>query len=81
MTSNIKINGQILSRYDEIVSTEAMQFIQEIHEKFNADRLKLLNERKSRQKAIDNGSKLDFLSETQKIRDSDWKIKNIPKDL
>ena len=40
-----------------------------------------MNERKKRQQAIDGGHKLDFLKETKKIRDSDWKIKNIPKDL
>ena len=81
MTKSIKINGNFLSRYGEIISSEALRFIQEIHEKFNAKRLELLNERKKRQKAIDNGDKLDFLDETKKIRDSNWKIKNIPKDL
>jgi len=81
MTKSIKINGNILSRYSEIISGEALEFIKEIHEKFNDKRLELLNERKKRQDAIDNGSKLDFLEETKKIRDSSWKIKNIPKDL
>jgi len=81
MSRKIKISGKILSRYDEIVSDKALQFIHEIHEKFNNTRLKLLNERKKRQNAIDNGRKLDFLNETKKIRDADWKIKNIPQDL
>ena len=81
MNKNIKISGKILSRYDEIISSEALEFIQEIHEKFNKKRLELLNERKKRQKAIDNGDKLNFLDETKKIRDSNWKIKNIPSDL
>jgi len=81
MTKSIKINGNILSRYSEIISSEALEFIKEIHEKFNNKRLELLNERKKRQDAIDNGGKLDFLEETKKIRDSKWKIKNIPKDL
>ena len=81
MNKNMKIIGKILSRYSEIISDEALQFIQEIHEQFNGTRLKLLNERKKRQKSIDNGYKLDFFNETKKIRDADWKIKNIPKDL
>ena len=63
MNKNIKISGKILSRYDEIISSEALEFIQEIHEKFNKKRLELLNERKKRQKAIDDGAKLDFLDE------------------
>ena len=81
MAKSIKINGNILSRYNEIISNEALQFIKEIHEEFNNKRLELLRQRKKRQKAIDNGDKLDFLNETKKIRDSSWKIKNIPKDL
>ena len=66
MNKNIKISGKILPRYDEIVSNEALQFIQEIHELFNERRLKLLSERIERQKALDNGHKLDFLNETKK---------------
>ena len=81
MNNDIKINGKILSRYSEIVSGEALQFVQEIHEQFNVRRLELLDERKKRQKAIDNGHKLDFLNETKKVRDAEWKIKNIPQDL
>ena len=81
MSKNIKISGKILARYNEIISDSALQFVQKIHEKFNSKRLELLNERKKRQKDIDVGSKLDFLSETKKIRDANWKIKNIPQDL
>jgi len=81
MNKSIKISGKILSRYSKIISNEALQFIKEIHEQFNNRRLTLLNERKKRQKAIDAGDKLDFLNETKKIRDSNWKIKNIPEDL
>ena len=81
MDKSIKINGKILSRYQEILSNEALQFIKEIHEEFDSRRLELLKERKKRQIAVDNGEKLDFLNETRKIRDSDWKIKDIPKDL
>ena len=71
MDKSIKINGKILSRYQEILSNEALQFIKEIHEEFNSRRLELLKERKKRQIGIDNGEKLDFLNETRKIRDSD----------
>jgi len=81
MNKVIKISGKILSRYNEIISDEALEFIQEIHERFNKERLELLNERKKRQKGINNGDKLDFPNETKKIRNADWKIKNIPKDL
>ena len=81
MNKNIKISGKILPRYNEILSDEGLEFVKELHEKFNNTRLQLLKKRKERQKAIDNGEKLDFPDETKKIRSSNWKIKNIPKDL
>ena len=76
MSKSIKISGKILSRYNEIVSDEALKFIQEIHEKFNHKRLELLSERKKRQNDIDNGGKLDFFacpSGQQKMRYKLWK--------
>jgi len=81
MKKSIEISGEILSRYSEILSDEALQFILDIHKHFDSKRLELLNERKKRQKLIDDGDKLDFLDETKKIRDASWKIKNIPNDL
>ena len=50
MYKDIKINGKILSGYNEIISDEALQFVQEIHEQFNSTRLELLNERKKNKK-------------------------------
>ena len=50
MNKSIKISGKILSRYKEIISEEALQFIQDIHEQFNSKRLELLNAREKRQK-------------------------------
>ena len=61
MKHNIEIHGKILSRYDEIISDAALQFVQEIHQKFDDRRLQLLNEREKRQKSIDSGDKLDLL--------------------
>ena len=73
--------GKTVSRYGEILSDDALKFIQEIHEEFKYKRLELLDKRKKRQKAIDGGEKLDFLKETREIRNREWKIKNIPDDL
>jgi len=81
MNKSIKINGKILPRYGEIITDQALQFVKEIHDKFNSKRLELLDKRKERQNAVDKGNKLDFLEETKKIRSGNWKIKNIPNDL
>ena len=33
MSKSIKISGDFLSKYNEIISDEALRFVQEIHEK------------------------------------------------
>ncbi len=81
MTKNIKISGQILSRYEEILTKDALNFISELHIKFNKERIDLLNARQERQSNIAKGNSLGFLEETKNIRESKWKIKSIPKDL
>ena len=67
--------GKSVSRYGEILSDDALKFIQEIHEEFKYKRLELLDKRKKRQKAIINGKKLDFLHETKEIRDKELENK------
>ena len=41
----------------------------------------MFNDRKCKQNAIDNGCKIDFLKETEYVRNSEWKIAKIPHDL
>ena len=58
MDKSIKISGEILSRYEEIVSEKSIQFLKEIHERFNGKRLDLLNERK---KSIVSITQINYL--------------------
>jgi malate synthase len=65
----------------EILSSEALAFLACLHRKFNDQRLQLLNARKRRQAAIDRGALPGFLTETQPIRASNWKVLSVPDDL
>ncbi len=65
----------------EILTPEAQTFLVELHRKFNARRLELLERRKVRQAEIDGGKLPDFLPETADIRESDWTVAPIPADL
>ncbi|WP_085524712.1 malate synthase A [Tuberibacillus sp. Marseille-P3662] len=66
---------------DEILTPEALTFIQTLHERFEGRRKELLKARETRQQPIDNGHLPDFLPETKAIRDGDWTIGDIPHDL
>lgn len=47
----IKVTGALKPRYDEILSSDALAFLEALHTKFNATRLALLDARQERQKS------------------------------
>ncbi|HVY52712.1 MAG TPA: malate synthase A, partial [Devosia sp.] len=63
------------------MNAETLAFLAGLHRKFNASRLRLLARREERQAAFDAGGLPDFLPETKSVRDGDWKVAPIPKDL
>jgi malate synthase len=64
-----------------ILSTDALEFLAELTERFSPRVGELLRAREERQKRIDAGELPDFLPETRHIRESDWKVAPIPADL
>ncbi len=65
----------------EILSDDALLFLERLVDRF-AERVPLLLEdREQRQRQIDRGQLPDFDPETESIRQSEWKIQNIPQDL
>jgi malate synthase len=67
--------------FDDILTKEALAFVTELHKKFEKKRAELMARRTARQARFDKGELPDFLAETRKIRESDWKIGKLPKDL
>lgn len=67
--------------YPEILTDEALEFLSELHENFNQERLELLKSRTNQQEQFDQGAFPDFPSETKSIRESDWVAREIPQDL
>jgi malate synthase len=66
---------------EQVLRTDALQFIVELQRKFNARRVELLRARAERQERLDGGERPDFLKETQHIRESEWNVAPIPADL
>ncbi len=81
MTSSILIDADIKPPYNEILTPEALNFIEALHHNFNAERKRLLKAREIRQKELDNGQIPGFLENTKKIRESDWKVASVPEDI
>ena len=77
----IKVTGALKPRYEDILSQEALAFLEALHKKFNATRLALLQARADRQKSFDQGALPDFLAETKSVREASWTVAPLPHDL
>ena len=65
----------------EILTSEAIVFLHELHGRFDSRRVELLNLRRERQQRYDRGGFPAFLTETQSIRDAAWSVAPIPAEL
>ena len=81
LPQGVQINAPILPGFETILTVPALELVAKLHRAFEARRKELLAARVERAKKLDAGEKLDFLAETQHIRDGDWKIAPIPKAL
>ncbi len=80
-TSKLNFSNDVVNHYPEILTEEAINFIIALHEKFNSERLSLLERRVNEQKVFDAGKLPEFPPETKSIRESDWTAGKIPEDL
>lgn len=79
--SRLEVKGTLLPSYREILTNEALQFVEKLEQTFGSRRIELLELRKERERRINEGEKPSFLKETEHIRKGDWKIPPVPKDL
>ncbi|MCL2656527.1 MAG: malate synthase A [Betaproteobacteria bacterium] len=81
LPAGIQIDAPITPEFERILTPEALGLVAKLHRSFEARRQSLLAARVERTKRLDAGERPDFLSETQHIRDGDWKIAPIPPAL
>jgi malate synthase len=81
LPAGVTIDGAIKPGFEKVLTKEALAFLAELNRRFNGRREELLAARVERQKRLDAGEKPDFLPETRKIRDSDWTVAPLPKDI
>ncbi|QHE50903.1 malate synthase A [Pontibacillus sp. HMF3514] len=80
-TSNWLVDGENSSSFAEILTPEALDFLEQLHQRFNPRRLELLSQRAKIQKHLNQGLKPSFPKETAHIRESEWRIHPLPHDL
>lgn len=77
----LQIIGHVSDQHQEVLTPGAVAFLQSLAEKFAQDIPALLQAREDRQVNIDEGAMPGFLAETKAVRDAEWQIQGIPKDL
>ncbi|MGE5251456.1 MAG: malate synthase A, partial [Bacteroidota bacterium] len=77
----MEILGRVPPEYADILTPEALRFIERLELEFGPRRGELLEQRRARQAALDAGERPDFLPSTQDIRTAAWKVGPIPADL
>ena len=65
----------------DVLSREALAFVERLHRELNPTRLELLERRQERQRELDGGANPAFLAETRGIREGDWRVASAPSDL
>ncbi|CAM4222366.1 malate synthase A [Zobellia nedashkovskayae] len=76
-----QFNAEVKNYYPQVLTEEAMAFLTALHERFDNERLSLLERRKAEQAFFDKGKFPEFPVETKSIRASDWTASSIPHDL
>jgi len=77
----VQVTSAMAPGYEAILSKEALAFIVDLERRFDAERRRLLALRNERQARLDAGARPDFLAETKAVRDGDWTVAPLPKDL
>jgi malate synthase len=70
----VQVTGQLHDRYDEILTPAALEFLADLHRRFDARRRELVARREERQAELAAGGMLDFLDETKDVREAEWRV-------
>ncbi len=81
LPAGVEIRAEISPTFAEILTPEALSLVAKLHRRFESRRQELLAKRVDRVARLDAGERPDFLAETKSIRDGDWTIAPLPKDL
>ncbi len=67
--------------YDEILSRDALSFVENLVREFQPRIEELLEAREATQRRFDAGERPTFLEETVDVREGDWTVAELPQDL
>ena len=78
---SVEFNFKIPAETEVIFDEEALKFLENLHNKFDGKIKEVLDQRIHRQKNFNDGEFPKFLAEAKEVRESDWKVRDIPQDI
>ncbi|ALM83779.1 malate synthase A [Bordetella sp. N] len=81
LPAGVAIDAPIEAGFDTVLTHDALALVADLHRTFEARRQELLAARAARVQRLDQGEKPDFLADTRAVREGDWTIAPLPKDL
>lgn len=81
LSPGVVLRGPWSPEYASVLTPEALGFVAKLTRTFGERRQVLLARRKERQAAFNRGERPHFLPETKAIREGDWKVSQLPRDL
>ena len=79
--AGVRIEAPTLAAAPEILTPQALEFLAQLHRRFDKRRQELLARRAATQVKLDEGWRPDFLAETASVRAGDWQVAPLPKDV
>jgi malate synthase len=77
----LELRGATPRHYDPVLAPDALEFLGALQNEFGSRRRELLEARAQRRARLAEGELLDFLPETEEIRNGDWQVAPVPPDL
>ncbi len=81
MDFDLELVERVRGSYESILTSDALKFLNALFSKFDPQVSTLLAKRMERQEEFDLGVFPNFLEETQDVRESDWKVADVPTAL
>jgi malate synthase len=80
-TKDIELAGAVRAGYEHVLTPDALTLVAELQREFGFKRAKLLDARRERRAQLAKGGTLDFLADTRDVREGDWTVAPVPRDL
>ena len=81
INETLRIKAPLLKEDDLVLTTDALEFIVELHRRFEPRRRARLSARHERQELLNRNQLPDFLPETLSVRESEWTASPLPDAL